>query len=149
MSASRQPVDAATDRRRKLAAIHAAATKLGMDTSDKSPGSVYRTMLHAQAGVTSAADLTEAGRRRVLAYLLQRLNPGANPPARGLTQRQLLERMWAELGKMGAINDASTEALAAFIKRQHGVDNIGWLGAPQLSKTIEAIKAMAARHAAR
>lgn len=33
------------DRRRHIAAIHAAAAKLGMDTADKNPASDYRAML--------------------------------------------------------------------------------------------------------
>lgn len=145
----RQPVVQADDRRRKLAAIHAAATKLGMDTADKSPGSVYRVMLQAQGGVLSAADLDEAGRRRVLAYLLKRLNPNGQSTRVVPPQQELMQRLWAQLGTLGVIADASPAALVKFIKRMHGVDNIGWLSVPQISKTIEAIKAIAARHAAR
>lgn len=56
-------------RRAELAKIHIAATALGMDTGDKSPDSGYRSMLWAVARVHSAADLDEAGRRRVLDHL--------------------------------------------------------------------------------
>ena len=72
---------------RQLAAIHAAAAKLGMDTADRSPTSTYRTVLQRQGGKLSAADLDQAGRKRVLAYLLRLSNPtpnkapGDRPPA--------------------------------------------------------------------
>lgn len=137
---------AADKRRRDLAAIHAAAAKLGMDTADRSPTSEYRTMLQDQGGAVSAADLTADGRRKVLAYL-QRLAPGGKPQ-RGESQQQHIERRWRQLGQAGAINDASDESLARFVKRVAGVDSLRWMTALQGSKVIEALKAMQARHAA-
>lgn len=50
-------------RNRELAKIHIAAKNLGMDED------AYRDMLWAVARVRSAADLDEAGRRRVLDHL--------------------------------------------------------------------------------
>lgn len=138
---------AADKRRRDLAAIHAAAAKLGMDTADRNPGSEYRTMLQAQGGATSAADLTADGRRRVLAYL-QRLHNPAGRPKRTESQQEHIERRWRQLGEAGAINDASPESLARFVKRLAGVDNLRWITAMQGAKIIEALKAMQARHAA-
>lgn len=59
-------------RRVELAKIHIAAKSLGMDATDKDPNSDYRSMLWAVARVHSAADLDEAGRRRVLDHLKER-----------------------------------------------------------------------------
>ena len=136
---------AADKRRRDLAAIHAAAAKAGMDTADRNPGSEYRTMLQAQGGATSAADLTADGRRRVLAYLQRLANPNGRPP-RSESQQENIERRWRHLGQAGAIADASPESLARFVKRLAGVDNLRWITAMQGAKIIEALKAMQARH---
>lgn len=53
----------------KIAEIHIAAKALGMDPSDKSPGSEYRTMLRNLVGVTSSTALTGAGLDVVVAHL--------------------------------------------------------------------------------
>ena len=139
-------IQAGRDKRlRDLAAIHAAAAKAGMDTSDRNPGSEYRTMLLAQGGASSAADLTADGRRRVLAYLQRLTNPNG-PPKRVGSMEDNIERRWRQLGKCGAIADASPESLARFVKRMAGVDNLRWVTTMQGAKIIEALKAMQARH---
>lgn len=125
------------ERRRELAAIHAAAAKLGMDTADKSPETPYRTILLAQGGKTSAADLSPIGRRRVLAYLLRQQGP--------LSQAELIEALWSQLGKAGALEDPTPAGLAKFLKARHGVDSPRWLTAIQASQVIEALKAWKAR----
>lgn len=140
---------AADDRRRQLAAIHAAAAQLGMDTADKSPTSTYRTMLQAQAGTVSAADLDEAGRRKVLAYLLRQLNPTQRPAGKAATQLAYIERLWRELGQSGALRDGSEAGLKTFVRKMHGVDSALWLSAAQGSQVIEALKGWLARHQAR
>jgi len=49
-----------SSRTRDLAAIHAAAAKLGLDAAAKDPGSAYRTILRLQGGgQASAADMTD------------------------------------------------------------------------------------------
>ena len=136
---------AADKRRRDLAAIHAAAAKAGMDTADRNPASEYRTMLQAQGGATSAADLSADGRRRVLAYLQRLVNPGTKPARVGSMQENI-ERRWRQLGECGAIADASPESLSRFVHRMAGVDNLRWVTAMQGAKIIEALKAMQARH---
>lgn len=148
MKARRQPPakPAADDRRRELAAIHAAATKLGMDTADRNPASTYRTMLQAQAGVTSAADLDQAGRRRVRTYLMRLANPTPDT-APGARQQALIQRLWQQLGQAGALDDPTPAGLAAFIRRMHGVDSARWLTAIQGGTIIEALKAWKDRHA--
>lgn len=55
-----------TRRRAELAAIHVAKAQLGLDDD------TYRELLNTIAGVTSARDLDDAGRRRVLDHLRTR-----------------------------------------------------------------------------
>lgn len=132
-------------RRRELAAIHAAATKLGMDTADKSPSSDYRTMLHAQAGVTSAAQLDARGRKRVLRYLLTLQGPAAAPHADEPPQARKIRALWHALGKAGALKDPSPAGLAAFVRGRFAVDALRWLTALQAAQLIEALKDWLAR----
>lgn len=134
---------AANLRRRDLAAIHAAAAQLGMDTADKSPDSAYRTMLRVQGGASSAADLDEAGRQRVLAYL--RKLAGKGQQGRTFTQAQWIEHLWAQLGAKGLLRDPSAAGLAAFLRSRHGVDLVRALDGRQAAQVIEALKAWKAR----
>lgn len=138
-------IDQAADRRRKLAAIHAAAAKLGLDTADKSPGSAYRTILQAQGGVTSAADLDADGRRKVLAYLLRQANPTGTPAPKGGWQLAKIEALWRELGATGALRDPSPTGLADFVQARQGVSSPLWLNTQQANHVVEALKAWKAR----
>lgn len=104
----------ATDRRRELAAIHAAAASLGMDTADKSPDSVYRTVLRTQAGVSSAADLDAEGRRKVRAYLQRQLR-NAQPGQAGK-----IDSLWRRLGTAGALRDPTPAGLQALCRAHAG-----------------------------
>lgn len=139
-----KPTPAAANlRRRDLAAIHAAAAQLGMDTADKSPDSAYRTMLRVQGGSSSAAELDDAGRQRVLAYL--RKLAGKGQQGRTFTQAQWIEQLWSQLGAKGLLRDPSAAGLAAFLRTHHGVDLVRSLDSRQASKVIEALKAWKAR----
>lgn len=129
------------ERRRKIAAIHAAAAKLGMDTADKNPGSEYRKMLQSIGGETSAADLSADGLRKVLRHLMR---------AQGLPEQPrgpagLIARLWRELHAAGAIDDPSDAAQVTFVKRMTGVEHAKWLDGRQANIVIEALKAMRAR----
>lgn len=139
-----EPAVSGDDRRRQLAAIHAAAAKLGMDTSDRSPSSEYRSMLAAQGGVVSAADLDEAGRRRVLRHLLR--STGTKPPRDGW-QAEKMRRLWSELGQAGKLADPSERGLNAFVKSQTGMASPRFLPSRDANRVIEALKAWLARPA--
>lgn len=130
-------VDVAAKRRRDLAAIHASAAKLGMDTADKEPTSDYRSMLLTVGGAASAADLTTDGRRKVLAHLQKCLGQPASPRR---TQVDVMQHLWDELRGQGALLNGEAE-LQAFVKRMTGVDDARWLSSTQASVVIEALKA--------
>lgn len=132
----------ADQRRRDLAAIHAAAAKLGLDTADKSPASTYRTIVATAGaeGTSSAANLSPEGRRRVLAYLLRQANPQSNAHPHGW-QAGKINRLWAELGQLGALNEPGEASLLRFVKATAGVDSLRFLTAASGSRVIEALKA--------
>lgn len=139
-----RPQDA--DRRRELAAIHATAAQLGLDTSDRDPGCAYRLLLQAQAGVSSAADADAAGRRRVLAYLRRQAGQAApREVPRDGWQAEKMRTLWARLGAAGALTDPSEQGLLAFTQALTGVAALRWLDTRQGNRVIEALKAWCAR----
>lgn len=136
-TSSRTSVDPAK-RRRDLAAIHAAAAKLGLDTADTNPRSDYRTMLQTIGGAASAADLSADGRRKVLIHLLKAQGVQIHTATGGHAGR--IERLWQQLHEAGATGDGSEAALHAFVGRMTGVSHPKWLDTRQGNVVIEALK---------
>lgn len=123
-----------------LAKIHIAKTQLGMDDD------TYRVMLHSVGGVQSSKDLTAAGASRVLKHLEK---AGFTPTRKARTddrspaddaQSRKIRALWIELHTLGAVRNESESALAAYVKRQTGVEALQWLDNRQASHVIEALK---------
>lgn len=131
-------------RRADLAAIHALAHGLGMDTSDQNPHSDYRSLLKQVGGHHSAADMTPAQRRLVLRHF-GRLNsarpgkPGTN--LHKLTQSEFVAHLWNKLGRLGALEQPTPAGLDKFVKHLVGIDSVRFLGPADGNKVIEALKA--------
>lgn len=126
--------DSANQRRKELAQIHIAVTALAWSEAD------YRAILQAKTGRSSAGDLDSTGRKRFLDHLRQ---CGWKPQGRGprLTKQQwLVQRLWQDLGKAGALEDKTVNALNRFIKAQGGPDELRFLGTSHASLVIEALK---------
>lgn len=130
-------------RRRELAKIHLAAKSLGMDAADKDPNSDYRAMLWAVARVRSAADLDEAGRRRVLDHLkacgfrAKRTERSFGKPhnlASGERGPQLtkIEALLASAGRPWAYADGMA-------KRMYHVERLAFCNPAQLQGIIAAL----------
>lgn len=137
------------DPRRKieLAAIHLGKKALGLDEA------AYRTVLEQLTGKTSARDLTEAERARVIDKMrglgFERTRKGyTNRPAREdrrPTQADLIRTLWGEIAAVGALKDASETALQAFGQRMTGKSRIEWCTPSELIVLTEALKAWLAR----
>ncbi len=129
----------ADQKRRDLAKIHIARKELGMEEED------YRAMLQDVAGVGSSADLTVAGRSKVLRRL-EKLGwkPKTRKPRQKITAREPVDRkiraLWLDLANLGAVRDRSEKALNSYVSRQTGVDRLDWLSSKQAEKVIEALK---------
>jgi phage gp16-like protein len=141
---------AATNERNKdLAMIHMAATQLGMDAKDESESSDYRSMLWSVARVRSSAALDFAGRKNVLKHLEAcGWKRTAKPQKRKLAddpQSTKIRALWLQLHAAGKVRNPSEDALAAFVKRQHGVDALQWLSGAKAQKLIEELKKWLAR----
>lgn len=120
-------------RRRDLAAIHVAKKQLAMEDD------TYREMLWTIARVRSASDLDHAGRRRVLDHLracgFKRTRPLARDP-----QSRKVRALWLGLKELGALRDASEDALNSYVSRQTGAKALQWASSDQLSQVIESLK---------
>jgi len=130
----------APTRNRLIGAVHAAKKAAGLDDD------TYRDKLQAATGKRSAKDCTDAELRAVLDQL--------NGASRGVgcTRRRAdgaqvgkVTALWWSLYHLGIVADPSDKALAAFVKRQAGVDALPWANPAQLAQIIDALKAWAER----
>jgi len=138
------PTPAEAHRKSLLAKIHMGKKALSLSEED------YREVLLTATGEISAATCTPAGLEKVLkvfAKLGWTPKPKQPGPNRLSTRPgvRLVYGLWAELGRLGAIEKADKAALAAFVYRMTGVMSPEWLENANLNKVIEALKAMKAR----
>ena len=136
----------AEDRRRaELAKIHIAKKDLGLDDG------TYRAMLHAVAGVESAAELTACGRRDVLEHLKSAgfASKTARPKYKGrphnmdgLLSRDMQLRKIEALLTVGGKSWAYADGIARRICK---VDKVAWVKTDQLYKIITALRMQAQR----
>lgn len=134
-------------RKRDLAAIHLLAEQVGLDTADKDPSSAYRQMLQAQGGKTSAGDLDERGRARVLAHLRKAAGQAARP--RDGWHAELIVKLWRQLADLGALHDPSENGLNAFVASQTGISAPRFLPTQQANRIVETLKSWISREAAK
>jgi len=135
-------------RRRELALIHAAKKDLAL-TDDS-----YRAILQRLCGVASAAELDARGRQAVLDHFRTLgWNPGRHKAPKRAGARPLdddptskkLRALWIALWNLGEVRNPEEAALAAFVRRQTGVDALQFLSPDRASKAIEALKSWCLR----
>lgn len=141
--------DASAARRRgMLAKVHIAKAQLGLDDDD------YGAIVLRETGHTSAGDCTPDELERLI-RAFERQGFTAKAKAPGVGRRPAVadhpsarkaRAMWISLGLLGAIGDASENALESFARRQLHVDRLQWADQAQCYKLVEALKAMAERH---
>ncbi|GLR51250.1 regulatory protein GemA [Shinella yambaruensis] len=109
-----------------IAAMHVARKQLDLDED------VYRAKLVAITGKSSAKDMTEAERQKVLGEF-RRIG---FQPARGRStaRRQLtgkyakkLQALWIAAYNLGLVDDRDDQAMLAYVKRQTGLDDTRFL----------------------
>lgn len=141
-----------TDPRRKalLAKVHVAKAQLRLDDE------TYREIVARHGkGARSSAELSVGQ----LIDLVQELkaegwkDKGRAPKRAGKLRpvvndvQAKVRAAWIAAYWLGVVQDASEEALGAFVKRQAKVEALQWLKAEQAPAVIEALKAMMARSA--
>lgn len=138
----------ADQRARLIKLIHVGRRELGM--ADDTYRQVVAT--HAE-GKTSTGDCSALELERVLAHLKKvgfkvrkpaQARPTESRPLATGPEAQKARAVWLLLHRLGAVRNPSEAALAAYVRRQIGVDDLAWAG-PRLYEVIEALKKWAAR----
>lgn len=134
-----------------IAAVHACRRQVAGLGDEES----WRDFLH---GVTGKRHLTKMDGRehgQVIEELHRRgakkkapggkgKRAGRRALADGAVARKI-RALWLSLWNLGALSDSSEDALAAFVKRQAGVDDLRFLSASNADVVIEALKKWCAR----
>ncbi|TDK66010.1 gp16 family protein [Sapientia aquatica] len=118
--------------------IHIAKSQLGLDDA------TYRAALAGLELPSSSKHMTLPQLERVLEHMKRsgfRVRSKAKDRAQADDlQSKMLRGMWIEMHKLGYVDDAREAALAAWVKRETGVDALQWLDAEQGQLTIEKLK---------
>lgn len=125
------------EQKRDIQIIKIAQKQLGMDDD------TYRAMLWSVARVKSSTELDFAGRKKVLDHMQACGFKRTRPQPRKLSdnpQSKKIRALWLDLHAEGKVRNPSETALAAFVKRETGVDDLHWLNSVQASKVIESLK---------
>lgn len=128
-------------RNKLIAKVKIAQKQLGISDDD------YRAMLAERYGVDSSTRLKGAQLGNLIQHM-ERLGfkprPSAKSKARKLAddcQSRMIRGIWIELHQLGVVRNADEMALAAYVKRQTGVERLEWLTMAQASNVIESLKA--------
>jgi len=127
--------------------IHVAKSKLGLDDAE------YRAILERKSGKSSSKDMTMSELEAVLEHMRtlgfeDRSSGKARPASKAQAvkladdpQSKLIRHLWLKLRDMaGGVRNSSELALAAYVKRQTGLDRLEWLSNYQAGLVIESLK---------
>lgn len=134
----------------KIRMIQVAKRELGLDDDE----AAYRAAIgRAVKGKTSLTDCTTLQLDRVIDELKRmgfkpRKPAAAKPrperrPLQTSAEASKARAVWLLLAEMGVVRDASEAALAAYVRRQAGVDDLRWVR--DMWPIIEGLKGWAAR----
>ncbi|MCW1842278.1 gp16 family protein [Prosthecomicrobium hirschii] len=126
---------------KQIAMIHIAKKQLGLVDEN------YRAILVRLTGKDSSRDCSTEDLDRVIAEF-KRLGWRAAAKPNATSDRPYVRKiyaLWNEAGRVGAVENASKEALRAFVVRQTGKSAPEFLTPSEASKVSEALKAMIAR----
>lgn len=124
---------------RLIQLIHVAKRDLQLDDD------TYRHLLTETTKKESTRNMTVPQLERVLAtlkargFVVKAKNAGSRPQAKD-PQSKKIRSLWLQLNTLGAIDDCSEAALAAYVKRITGIEALQWLNAVQASSVIETLK---------
>lgn len=126
-----------------LAKVHIAKKDLKLTDEN------YRAIMARITGRSSSAECSERQLEQLLAeFRRQGWTPkpgkgGGKPSDKPYVRK--IYALWREAGIVGAVDNASKEALRAFVTRQTGKSAPEFLAASEANKVSEALKAMIAR----
>lgn len=125
------------NRTAELAKIHIGAKQMGLDPSDKDPGSEYRSMLFNVVGVHSSANLSAQQRHDVIKHME---NCGVsfrpkNRPKPAQDRKALVSKIRAQLMNFKR-SDSYADGMA---KKMFKVERFEWCTPEQLVKIVAAL----------
>ena len=137
----------AVGRKDMLAKIHIAKKDLGL-TRDS-----YEAVLQRITGFRSAADCSNAQLDKLLTEFrrlgfrpkAKRKRAGRNRALADQPLARKVRALWLSLWNLGEVEDSSEDALAAFVRRQTGLDDTRFMRVDDANKVIEALKAWCER----
>lgn len=132
---------------KSVAAIHVAKKHFGLDDD------TYRAKLSHITGKSSARDMSEAERQKVLSVFrnegFEPASGGRRPSGRAkLTGKyaKKLQALWIAGWNLGIINGRDDAALTKFVEGRTGIQAVRWLQyQDDANRAIEALKAWLAR----
>lgn len=139
-------------RRALLGKVHVAKKELRLTEE------AYRDRLFKVTGHSSAANCSDEQLVRLLDDFRDVLNWQAKPTLRQAQGKRpggkradhptarKARALWISLGQLGAIDNASEQALEEFAKRQLGCARLQWADQGQMDRVIEALIAIGRRH---
>lgn len=125
------------ERNRELGLIHVAKKKIGM--ADDAYRAVIRTISNQRTD--SSGDLTGPERKALLKHLKTcgfKVEKKLAFPRTPLWMKAYAE--WQKLADAGIVKNRTGDALAKFVMKNAGVENVAWVKEVQLMNAIEAIK---------
>ena len=138
---------AATDRAGLIRAVHARAREIGLDLDAR------RALQERAAGKSSCADMSAAELRRVL----EEMYPGRTRPDAGASRARdtlpdspgaaKLRALWISAWHLGVVRDRTDAGLAAWLRRQTGLDAAAWAAPAAVAAAVEALKSWLTREA--
>lgn len=121
--------------------IHVAKRDLQLDDE------TYRAALGEVTEKYSTTEMTLPELEKVMVHFKGvgfqvRHAPGKNPsrPLASDPQDKKIRALWLDLHEMDVVRNPSEAALAAYVKREIGVDALQWLTIQQKSRVIERLK---------
>lgn len=142
------------ERKRLIRLVHVAKRDLKMPDDD------YREALRTASGgrTSSSADMTISELEKAMSHFKQRCGfkvraKGASRPDKPTPPRRQaddpearkIRALWMMLHDLGAVNNPSEAALAAYVKRLTKVDDLHWINGKQAETLIETLKKWALR----
>lgn len=152
MALARKAAPVSAQRRALIGKVHVARKEMLID--DES----YRRLLVRVTGHASAADCSDEQLVRLVEEFRRlgwQAKPKAASSARRFTGRNRMadhgaarkaRALWISLAHLGAVENASEEALEAFAKRQLGCETMQWADQTRMDSLIEALVAIGKRH---
>ena len=138
MSGAVTGAGSAADRARLIRRVHASARALGLDDATR------RALQRRVTGRSSCSEMSAMELARVVAEMGRTGRRDRLPTGAGAAK---LRALWISGWHLGVVRDRTDAGLAAWVRRQTGLDAAAWTTPAGLARAVEALKSWLAREA--